>query len=403
MKKFMFALAIASLSSAAYAQMGGNSSRPAGVVMGESTEIMEVPVSRYSVETNRFFDNWFLDFGAGAQVLFGDNSDHGDFGKRIAPAFNVSLGKWFTPGLGLRLQFSGFQSKSYTPVEGLYTHGQKDVDGLYKQKFNYMNLHGDILFNLTNMLGGYNEARAYDFIPYLGFGFTHTFDTPHRQALAANFGIINSFHLSRAWDLNLELNGMVAEDKFDGQVGGKGLDLMVGASLGFAYKFPQRGFKHTPDVNAIMALSASQLDAINAALAQQMEQNKQLRNQLAQRPTETVVNEKIVVKEVPSAPQSVFFAIGSYKVPANADVNLRAIAEMMKKNPNMKLTLTGYADSDTGSSTLNHTLSQNRANAVAEALANMGVDRNRMTTVGKGGVNTLTPPYLNRRVIIEAQ
>lgn len=401
MRKFMFALAAASLSTVAVAQVN-SSYRPTGMVV-ESAEVMAVPESRYSVETNRFFDNWFLSFGAGAQVLFGDYSDYGDFKDRVAPAFNVALGKWFTPGLGLRLQFSGFQAKSYSTSKSAYTKGRADSEGFYKSKFSYMNLHGDILFNVSNMLAGYNSERVYDFTPYLGFGFTHSFDKPHRQALAASFGIINTFHIGPAWDINLEFNGMLAEDKFDGIVQGKGADLMIGATLGFAVRFPQRGFKHTPDVDAIMALSASQLDAVNAALAEQVDQNRQLRNQLANVKPVEVVNEKIVVKEVPSAPQSFFFAIGSYALPAGSKVNLQAIADMMKNNPGMKVTLTGYADSDTGSAALNKELSENRAKAVADALVDLGVNRDRLIIVGKGGVNTLTPPSLNRRVIVEAQ
>lgn len=403
MKKLMLTLAVASLSSMAFAQGWNRSNNPSGVIVEESTDVMEVPVSKYSVETNSFFSNWFLSFGAGAQVLFSDYSNHGKFKNRIAPAFNVSLGKWFTPGLGLRLQFSGFQAKSYSQLEDVYTTGARDDAGLFKEKFNYMNLHGDILFNVSNMLAGYNENRVYDFVPYLGFGFTHSFDSPYRNALAANFGIINTFHVSRAWDINLELNGMVVEDKFDGIVEGKGADLMVGATLGFAFKFPQRGFKHTPDINAMMALTASQMDAINAALAEQMQQNKMLKQQLANQQPQEIVNEKIVVKEIPAAPQSIFFEIGSSVIPANSEINLQAIADMMKNNPNMNLSLTGYADSDTGSAAWNKQLSENRANAVAEALVKLGVNKNRMMINGKGGVDTLNPVAFNRRVIMEAQ
>ncbi|MEG2573840.1 MAG: OmpA family protein [Bacteroides sp.] len=397
MKKLMFTLAIAGLSSVVYAQGGYNSKNSSPTIVEEGVEVMEVPDSKYKVETNKFFDNWFLDFGAGAQVFFGNNFDAGKFKDRISPAFNISLGKWFTPGLGLRLQFSGVQAKSFSYSESNYVHGSRNSEGYYKSKFNYMNIHGDILFNVSAMAAGFNPDRVYDFVPYLGFGFIHTFDKPRSQSLAANFGIINTFHLSPSWAINLELNGMLVESKFDGMTGTRGADVMVGASLGFAYNFPQRGFKHVPDVNAM-----AQMDLINAALAEQVAQNKKLKAQLANQPTE-VVTENVVIKEVSAAPQSVFFEIGSAKLPPHSEVNLKALVSMLNNNPNMNLTLTGYADSDTGSAAWNKKLSEDRAQAVSEALVKLGINKDRLTTVGKGGVETLTPPSFNRRVIIEAQ
>ena len=403
MKKLMFALAVASLSSGVYAQQGSSSSS-SPVIVEESAEVMEVPTDKYKVETNSFFDNWFLSFGGGAQVLFDDYGNDLEFKKRISPTFNVAIGKWFTPGLGLRLQLSGIQAKSAARSDNApYIRGGEQDGGFYKQKFNYLNLHGDILFNVSAMIAGYNPDRVYDFIPYTGFGYNRLLDKPHTRALAVNFGIINRFRITDAWDINLELSGMVTEDRFDGKVQGKAADMTIGASLGFAYNFPQRGFKHVPDVNAIMALSASQMDAINAALAEQIAQNQKLKKQLANQQPVEVVNEKVIVKEVPAAPQSIFFEIGSSVLPPKSEVNLQTIAQMMKDNPNMTLSLTGYADSDTGSAAWNKQLSENRANAVADALVKLGVNKNRLAVVGKGGVETLTPPSFNRRVIIEAQ
>ena len=47
-------------------------------------------------------------------------------------------------------------------------------DGYYKQRFDYMNLHGDVMFNLNALFGGYNQHRVYEIIPYVGAGFTPT-------------------------------------------------------------------------------------------------------------------------------------------------------------------------------------------------------------------------------------
>lgn len=398
MKKLMFALAVASLSSVAFAQQSNQSQN---AIVGESIDVMQVPVDKYKVVTNKFFDNWFFSVGGGAQVLFGDESDLGKFGKRIAPTLQVSIGKWFTPGLGLRLQYSGLQSKSFSSDPSAYSH-QMLSEGYYQDKFNYMNLHGDILFNVSNMLAGYNPDRVYDLVPFVGFGFAHSYDRPRQNSLAFNFGLINTFHLASAWDLNLELYGMGAENKFDGKKISKGLDVMLGATLGIAYKFPQRGFQPAPDVDAIMALTSSQMDAINAALAQQVEQNRKLKQQIANMPNE-VVTEQVTVNQLAAIPYSVFFEIGSSVLPPKSVVNLQQIADFVKNNPGTKLVVTGYADSDTGSAAWNKQLSDNRANTVANKLAELGVNKSNMTIKGMGGVETLSPTSFNRRVIIVAE
>ena len=79
-------------------------------------------------------------------------------------------------------------------------------DGYYKQKFDYMNLHGDIMFNLNALFGGYNSHRVYEIIPYLGAGFTHSYTKPRIHAFTMNAGLINRFRISNAVDINLELS-----------------------------------------------------------------------------------------------------------------------------------------------------------------------------------------------------
>lgn len=63
--------------------------------------------------------------------------------------------------------------------------------------------------------------------------------------------------------------------------------------------------------------------------------------------------------------------------------------------------MTGAADSKTGSSAYNQKLSEARAQAVADELVNLGVDRSKIEVRGIGGVNDVAPYNLNRRAIIE--
>lgn len=239
-------LALAGVSAATMAQQ-----KP---VVVEQVDIIQVQ-DKYQVITNPFWSNWFFSIGGGAS-----DQQLGDFGKRISPTMNISVGKWFTPGLGLRLQYSGLQAKGFTmdPFAD-YVKGTQRANGSYKQRFDYMNFHGDVMFNLNALFGGYNEDRVYEIIPYLGAGLTHNYTKPHRQALALNAGIINRFRISNAIDINLELSAMGTEDKFDGTVAGKGYDGVFSATLGLTYHFPKRGFNRpTPQLISALELSAMQ-------------------------------------------------------------------------------------------------------------------------------------------------
>ena len=69
----------------------------------DTTETVEYSTDRYKVETNSFWNNWFISVGAGGNVYFGDHDKQAKFGKRISPALDIAVGKWFSPGMGVRL------------------------------------------------------------------------------------------------------------------------------------------------------------------------------------------------------------------------------------------------------------------------------------------------------------
>lgn len=391
MKKILMLLAVAGLSTTAMAQTN-------------SKGYENVSGDKYEVFTNKFWDNWFFSFGGGAEMMLGNGDTRGDLKDRISPTLNVSVGKWFTPGLGLRLQYSGLQSRGFTtdPTNG-YIDGRviqpRDGAAYYKQKFSYFNLHGDVLFNLNALLAGYNPNRVYEVIPYLGAGFTHSYSSPSREAFAVNAGIINRFRLSSAWDLNLELSAMAVENKFDAELGGKkDFDGVVSASLGLTYRFPTREFKKPQLAHQI--ISEAELRDIRSKVNSLAAENNNLKQELAVKPTTVVVEETVKAPDI--APRSVFFTIGSSKVSSQELVNLGFLADQIKEYPELKFRVVGYADSATGSPEKNKELSRKRAQSVVDALVGTyNIERNRMSTDAVGGVEKFDKPYLNRMVLIE--
>ena len=92
---------------------------------GDFTETVEYSNDKYKVETNHFWDNWFLSVGAGPQVMFGDHDKQIGLGKRISPALDIAVGKWFTPGIGVRLMYNGLSLKGATRWGEAHSTGEQ--------------------------------------------------------------------------------------------------------------------------------------------------------------------------------------------------------------------------------------------------------------------------------------
>ena len=176
-------------------------------------------------------------------------------------------------------------------------------------------------------------------------------------------------------------------------------DRVLNVEVGVTYNLGKATWEKTPDVDAIKALSQSQIDALNAQLNDANSENTRLKNMLAeeQKNNETQKATKAFV----NTPVSVFFNINKAKIASQKDlVNVKALAKYAKEN-NLKLAVTGYADGATGSAAYNQTLSEKRAATVADQLVKMGVSRDMITTVGKGGVDELSPISFNRRATVQ--
>lgn len=369
-----------------------------GLTMSSMAQETTDPVQKYSVATNSFWSNWFIQAGADWNAFY-SNEEHGaglsrsPFKSfRSAPGLSVAVGKWFTPGLGLRTKFSG-------------VWGRTVIDE-HKHDNNHWTLNENVLFNLSNMIYGYNETRVWNFVPFVGAGISRTCDY-NRYAMNLSAGILNTFRLSKHVGLYFELGWNWAEPDFDGNVNGDpnlnsrvwdSHDNKLYAELGLQFNLGKSTWNKTPDVDAIKALSQSQIDALNAQLNDANAENARLKSLLAAKKDEQNAND---VKAYYNAPMSVFFNLNKYNIASRKDlVNVKNLAEYAKEN-NSNLVVTGYADSATGSAPYNQKLSERRAETVANELVKMGVSRDQITTEGKGGVNDLSPVSYNRRATVK--
>ena len=354
------------------------------------------PTLKYSVATNSFWSNWFIQVGADWNAWY-SGQEHGQdlstspFKKfRSNPGVSVAVGKWFTPGIGLRTKLSGIWGKNVT---------DDNNDGNGNK---YWTLNEHVLFNLSNMLCGYNPNRVWNFIPFAGAGVTRSM-TYNTYAMNYSVGILNTFRVSKKVGINFELGWDRLEGDADGcdyTNGNRGWDShdnKLYAEVGLTFNLGKASWDKTPDVDAIKALSQSQIDALNAQLNDANAENARLKKLLAEKKEEPAKS----VKEFVNSPVSVFFNINKYKIASRKDlVNVKEMAKYAQEN-DANILVTGYADSATGKPAYNQKLSEKRANTVADEIVKMGVSRDKITTEAKGGVNDLSPISYNRRATVQ--
>jgi len=92
---------------------------------------------------------------------------------------------------------------------------------------------------------------------------------------------------------------------------------------------------------------------------------------------------KEVVERINMAAKNIFFATGSAKLLAKSNASLNNVAKLLQENPTYIADISGHTD-NTGTAAKNQTLSEARANAVAEYLKGKGVPESQLTATGKG-------------------
>ena len=363
-------------------------------------------VVRGAYETNKAFDNTFIGIAGGVNSVIANPSQTNTWGG-IGLATDLNFGKWWTPAMGMRLGWHGLWNR---PKAGFNT---PSVNANEKVGFHYF--HGDLMWNISNSIGGYKETRFWDFVPYATIGFLNVSSNVN---FAGGLGLLNVLRLSDRVDITLDLGMLMTKASAYVTNPSNRTIFFPTATLGLAFNLGKTNFDRHSSITPVVIpvpFTTEQYNALKAKVDALEKENASLKDKIAAlekevAPLRSLVNGQTYLYENGSftavdvkagAPVSIYFDLGSSKLSAREKAHLEYFTNNIATDQ-VKVEVNGYADKATGSAKTNQLLSEKRAKAVAELLKKAGIPESNIECKGNGGVDVFnTPAYKNRVVTIE--
>ena len=343
------------------------------------------------VEGGGFWDNWSMGIQGGATMKMSGTG----FFKSARPAFGLTIGKQWTPILGMDIQGVGYvnTTNSSTMIDA------SDVSLITRM-------------NLMNLFAGYEGMpRPFEIETVTGLGWLHHYmngggDT---DDMSARVGLNFNFNLGEdaAWTLGIKpavvfnLTGEYPSKKMAFNRNYSNMEILFGLTYHFA---DSDGNRHFALVNAVdpMALAAMNEEindlrevvvAKDVELVGLADELLMVQNQLNEARNKKVEASGETINIVESV---VAFPFNQSDVQSSQMPSLEHVANYLKNNPDANITVNGYASPE-GTEEYNLQLSQRRADAVKDILVNKyGIAANRINTIGHGIGDIFSEPAWNR-------
>ena len=412
--------------------------------------------------------NWFVSIAGGTSAFLGTPLGCEDLFGRLKPSYSFAVGKWFTPSVGARINYSGVQFKDGTLSNQEYHH-----------------IHADLLWNVLGRRYARQEQVRWNLAPFAGVGLLHNASNGNNP-FAVSYGVQGEYRISKRVSAMLELSGTTTFQDFDGYGRPNRLgDHMVSLTAGFTFHLGKVGWKRAVDATPYIRQNEWLVDYANVlsgenkrykdwydrnrrTLAELLkileieglldtyghlledEKNGQqgypvnnysglnsLRARLKHRhwdgisPLDTafihnnnnnkdkqnpdsLVSNKFITAEGHNpmvvnhvsdscigAPVYFFFTLNTARLTdVSQKLNLDELARVAKKY-DLHVRVTGAADSSTGTSGINDSLSQSRADFIVSELKQRGIPAERITKISRGGIADYLPTEANRHTKVE--
>ena len=343
------------------------------------------------VESGGFWDNWSIGIqGGGTMKMSGTG-----FFKSARPAFGLTIGKQWTPILGIDVQGMGYvnTTNSSTMVDA------SDVSLIGRM-------------NLMNLFAGYEGMpRPFEIETVTGLGWLHHYmnGVGDTDDLSARVGLNFNFNLGEdaAWTIGLKpavvfnLTGDYPSKKMALNRKHANMEILLGLTYHFADGDGNRHFAmvNTVDPMAFAAMNVELNDLREVLAAKDIElvgladELLVVQNQLNEARNKQVEASGKTIHILESV---VAFPFNQSDVQSSQMASLEHVANYLKKNPDANITVNGYASPE-GTEEYNLQLSQRRADAVKNLLVSKyGIEADRINAIGHGVGDIFSEPAWNR-------
>ena len=313
--------------------------------------------------TTKFKSHAFITLQGGAQYTLGEAK----FKDLISPNVQLGIGYQFNPWFAARIQANGWQSKG-----GWNSYAQHPFT--YTYKWNYVAPGLDLMFDLTNLIGGWNPDRFLSVVLFVGGGTNIAWKNDEANAIAANVQQLDDYKLEYLWDgtkvrpfgrgglqlgfrlsdavsLLLEGNANILGDKYNSKKADNP-DWYFNALAGLRINLGKTKLTETKDVYRDVVVYDTIYKYVQDPVIPKKEQIR----------------------------RDVFFTINSTVITDAEMQKVKEIAEYLNKYPEAKVVVSGYADKGTGNERINARLAAQRADVVVNTLKkDYGIAENRIT------------------------
>jgi outer membrane protein OmpA-like peptidoglycan-associated protein len=374
---------------------------------------MDGKVVRGPYETNSFGDNWFIGAGGGINLFWNKGYD-----VKIGPSIDANFGKWFTPAVGMRVGYQGISAQAWSPEPGVLGDVMDSDKNKYLQKFGYMYIHGDFLWNASDAIGGYKETRFWDLVPYLHAGYFRSYGLNKTNfddnEFAAGAGLLHLLRLTDRLDLIIDMRATIVNGRV---IDNEKVAVLPTVTAGLAVDLGWPDFTRTSTIieaieianlekTAILEGAIAALEIANASLEEQNNKLSKANKKLSKENTELKNMPKKDMTEFfeDMTPATVYFNIGQASLDAkemkHLDFLAKNIVAKADQETDILITVMGSADGNTGTLRRNQHLSEARGKYVFDILTTKyGISPERLT-VKTEVIKNAPKPEMSRAVIL---